>query len=277
MALSSQGDLPEAAHQPVIGGHPLEVQWHGPSPAEAPTLVFLHEGLGSASLWRDFPRRLAEATGCGALVYSRAGYGQSGPVPLPRPTRYMHHEGLEVLPELLEQFGVREHLLIGHSDGGSIALINAGGAPRPGLLGVITEAAHVFNEDLSVASIAEAKEAYEHTDLRARLARHHRDVDNAFRGWNDVWLSPDFERWNIEEYLPGITVPLLVIQGEEDQYGTSAQVQAIVQRTGGPAEALMLPDCAHTPHREQPERTFEAMRAFVGRLTAGRTEGLSQP
>lgn len=248
---------------PVIAGTPLEVVWHGPRPAEAPTLVFLHEGLGSVKMWRDFPARLAEASGCGALVYSRAGYGQSGPVPLPRPTRYMHDEGLSVLPELLETFEVQDHVVIGHSDGGSIALIYAGGAPRPGLRGVITEAAHVFNERLSHDSIQAARVAYETTDLRSKLARFHKDVDNAFWGWNGVWLSDDFWNWNLGEYLPRIRVPLLVMQGEDDQYGTPAQVEAIFSQAGGPTQKLMLPHCAHTPHKEAPEATFTAMHAFI--------------
>lgn len=155
------------------------------------------------------------------------------------------------------------HLLIGHSDGGSIALIYAGGAARPGLMGVITGAAHVFNEDLSVTSITAAKAAYDAGDLRSRLAKHHSDVDHAFRGWNEVWLSPEFKDWNIEEYLPGIEVPVLAIQGEADRYGTIAQVHAIVQGVGEQAQSLMLRACAHTPHREQPEATFEAMLTFI--------------
>lgn len=252
---------------PVIGGVPLEVVWYGPSPAEATTLVFLHEGLGSAALWRDFPERLAEATGCAALVYSRAGYGQSGPVSLPRPTRYLHHEGLEVLPELLRVLGVGRHVLIGHSDGGSIALINAGGAPQAGLCGVITEAAHVFNESIIPPAIRQTVNLYEKGDLRGKLARYHRDVDMAFRGWSDTWLSEEFLHWNLEEYLPRIRVPLLAIQGEDDGYGTARQVEAIVSQAGGRAEALVLPNCAHTPHREATEATFRAMREFIGRVT----------
>lgn len=255
------------SQMPVIAGVPLEVVWHGPPPTQAPTLVFLHEGLGSAGLWRDFPQRLAEATGCAALIYSRAGYGRSGPVSLPRPTTYLHHEALEVLPELLRHLNVQHHLLIGHSDGGSIALIHAGGAPQPGLQGVITEAAHVFNEDIIPPAIRQTVQGYENGDLRARLARHHDDVDIAFRGWSDTWLSPAFRHWNLEEYLPRIGVPLLVIQGEDDGYGTPKQVDAIVTQAGGPAQPLMLPNCGHTPHREAAEATFEAMKAFIERVT----------
>lgn len=159
--------------------------------------------------------------------------------------------------------------MLGHSDGGSIALVYAGGAAKPGLLGVITEAAHVFNEQVSHDSIQAAKVAYETSDLREKLARFHSDVDNAFRGWNDVWLSDDFWNWNLEEYLPRIRVPLLVIQGEQDQYGTVRQVDAIVNRAGGPATRLILPACAHSPHREAAEATFQAMRDFIQHLLIG--------
>lgn len=246
---------------PVIDGLPLEVHLSGPP--DVPTLVFLHEGLGSAGLWRDFPAKLAGATGCAALVYSRAGYGQSGPVILPRPVTYLHHEALVVLPELLAHLNVQNHILIGHSDGGSIALINAGGAARPGLLGVITEAAHVFNEPMIPPAIREAVEQYENGDLRAKLARYHQHVDVAFRGWSDTWLSQEFTHWNLEEYIPGIRVPLLVIQGEDDHYGSEKQVDAIVNQAGVWAQKLMLPGCAHTPHREAAQATFEAMQEFI--------------
>lgn len=265
MALSSAAQT----SFPVIDGTPLEVAWYGPKPGAAPTIIFLHEGLGSMKMWRDFPQKLANETGCSALVYSRRGYGQSGPADLPRPTRYMHHEGLAVLPELLATMGVQQHIVLGHSDGGSIALVYAGGAAKPGRLGVITEAAHVFNEQVSHDSIQQARTAYETTNLREKLARFHRDVDNAFRGWNDVWLSDDFWNWNLEEYLPRIRVPLLVIQGEQDQYGTVRQVDAIVNQAGGPATRLILPACAHTPHREAAEATFQAMSDFIQHLLIG--------
>lgn len=242
----------------------LEALWHGPPPGDAPTLIFLHEGLGSVSLWRDFPARLASATGCGALVYSRAGYGASSPCSLPRPLSYMHDEAREVLPALLAATGIRRHLLIGHSDGASIALIHAGACPEPGLAGVICEAPHVFTEDVSVASIRQADEAYRTTDLRTRLARHHGDnVDLAFRGWADAWLDPAFLHWNIEEFPPAIDVPMLLIQGRDDEYGTLAQIDAIEQGAGADCNRLVLRDCGHSPHRDQPERTFDAMAAFV--------------
>jgi len=238
-----------------------------PGDARAPTLVLLHEGLGSVAMWRDFPDRLAEATNAPVFLYSRAGYGKSSGSPLPWPTRYMHREALEVLPKLLAAAGIDDCVLLGHSDGGSIALIYAGGAARPGLRGVVTMAAHVFNEQVCVDSIAQAREAYATTDLRRRLMRYHGDnVDNAFRGWNDVWLSPDFWHWNIEEYLPRISVPVLAIQGRDDEYGTERQVDAILSQVKGPAEKLMLPACKHSPHRDQLQAVLDAMKGFLKRV-----------
>ena len=183
----------------TAAGLRLETRWVGPSPEEAPTLVFLHEGLGSVSMWRDFPDRLARATGCGALIYSRAGYGKSDPAPLPRPVRFMHDEA-EILREVLAQTQIRESILVGHSDGASIALIYAGSRPAAGLKGLILEAPHVFTESHGLASIARMTEVFRTTDLRDRLSRHHgANVDIAFQGWNDVWLNPDFRAWNVEE------------------------------------------------------------------------------
>ena len=247
-----------------VNGKQLEVQWHGPLPGKALTLVFLHEGLGCKAMWHDFPRDLATATGCGALVFSRLGYGGSEACALPRPLRFMHHEGLGVLPELLEKTGIEDCILVGHSDGGSIGIIYAGGTPALPLRGVITEAAHIFCEDLSIQSIQAARERYGEGDLREKLEKYHGpNVDCAFWGWNDAWLHPDFRQWNLEEYLPGIRVPILAIQGEDDPYGTPAQVDAITRQAGGKAEALMLEDCGHTPHRDRPEATFRAMRDFI--------------
>lgn len=246
----------------TVAGKRLEVAWHGPTPGEAPTLVFLHEGLGCVAMWRDFPAELAAATGCGALVYSRLGYGRSDPCSLPRPVRYMHDEGLHVLPELLDVAGIRECILIGHSDGGSIAIVYAGGTPATPLRGLITEAAHVFCEPLTLRSIREAKLAYTEGGLRGKLQKHHgQNTDCAFWGWNGAWLDPEFEHWNLEEYLPRIEVPTLAIQGEDDPYGTPAQVEAIARQSG--AEVLMLPACGHCPHRDQHDTTLRAMRDFV--------------
>ena len=253
-----------------VDGVRLEARWIGPPPGEATILVFLHEGLGSASLWKDFPDRLAERTGCGALVYSRAGYGKSAPVPLPRPIRFMHDEA-EILSKVIAQADLRDSILIGHSDGASIALIyagsHAGSRPAAGPRGLILEAPHVFAEPHGLASIARMKEVYRATDLRERLARHHgANVDVAFQGWNDVWLDPEFRAWNIEEYLPAIEAPILILQGEDDEYGTWRQVEAIERQSGGPVEAIALPGCGHSPHREHPERVLAAMAGFIDRL-----------
>lgn len=246
-----------------IDGKRLEVAWHGPSPGEAPSLVFLHEGLGCVSLWRDFPTKLAEATGCGAFVYSRFGYGRSDPCRLPRPVRFMHDEGLQVLPTLLDTVGIREHILIGHSDGGSIGLIYAGGTSAPGLRGLITEAPHIFREDVCLNAIREARHRYRTGELRQRLQKYHAEnVDCAFWGWADTWLHPDFGHWNLEGYLPLIQVPVLVIQGQDDEYGMAA-ADVIPRQAGAGAEVLMLPACGHSPHRDQEEASLQAMVRFV--------------
>jgi pimeloyl-ACP methyl ester carboxylesterase len=245
----------------------IEADWVGPPPGTAPTLVLLHQGLGCVSLWGDFPARLAQATGWGALIYSRYGYGGSAPCALPRPTRYMHDEALQVLPELLRVAGVREHALVGHSDGGSIALIHAGGAPQPGLRAVSVEAPHVFTEEISVASITKAGEDFHNTDLAERLRRHHGDnLDCAFWGWQHAWVSPEFRHWNIEEYLPHVAVPLLALQGADDQYGTMRQIGAIVAQAGGTVEAVKIAACGHSPHREQPEVTLARIAQFIADL-----------
>ncbi|MDX1593148.1 MAG: alpha/beta hydrolase [Gammaproteobacteria bacterium] len=255
-----------------VDGRRLEAAWWGPPPGVAPTLVLLHEGLGCVALWRDFPARLAAATGCGVLAYSRLGYGGSDPCPLPRPLTYMHDEALEVLPRVLEAARIRDAVVVGHSDGGSIALVHAGGCDTPALRGVVTFAAHVFCEELSVKSIDAARRAYEEGDLRARLARYHgTNVDCAFWGWNRAWLDPEFMHWNLEEYLPGIDVPVLAIQGRDDEYGTAAQVEAIVAGCG--AEPLFLDDCGHSPQRDREHATLEAVSRFVRRVLAGSADG----
>ncbi|HTO87264.1 MAG TPA: alpha/beta hydrolase [Thermoanaerobaculia bacterium] len=249
-------------------GYRLEYVWHGPGPGEAPTLVFLHEGLGSVSAWRDFPEHLAASVGCGALVYSRRGYGASDPALRPRPVSFMHEEALTVLPRVLERLGVVRPVLVGESDGASIALIYAGraadGAPRP--LGLLLEAPHLFVEDVCLRSIAAAVESYARGDLKRALARHHaRDVDATFESWSEVWLDPAFARWSIEDVLPAVGAPVLVLQGEEDPYGTLRQVEALARGCSGFVEALVLARCGHSPHREFRERTLAAMQRFLGR------------
>jgi pimeloyl-ACP methyl ester carboxylesterase len=244
----------------------METRWIGPGPERAPTLVFLHEGLGSATLWRDFPDRVAAASGCGALVYSRQGYGASPPIAGPRAVRFMHDEALEVLPEVLASFGIESPILFGHSDGASIALIYAGARLGP-VRGLVLEAPHVFVEPVCVESIARLAAAYETTDLGQRLARHHgANTDSMFRTWADVWLRPEFLGWNIEEYLSAIEAPVLVVQGEDDEYGTLAQVEAVTGQVAGPAESLVLAHCGHSPHRDQPEAVLAAAVGFVRRV-----------
>ncbi len=250
----------------------LEAVWIGPGPADAPTLVFLHEGLGCMAMWRDFPSRMAEITGCGALVFSRLGYGGSDPCPLPRPVTFMHHEGRSVLPEVLRQTGIRDHLLVGHSDGGSIALIYAGGNPRPGLKGVVTLAAHVFCEDLTRRSIQAARERYLDGDLKARLSVYHGDnTDCAFWGWNDVWLHPDFRHWTIEAFLPSIRVPLLAIQGDNDPYGSQGQIDRIQATTGSATVVEVVSGCGHAPHIEKAGAVLTTTADFMtDRIPASR-------
>ncbi len=241
-----------------------------PGQPDHPELIFLHEGLGSVSHWRDFPARVAASTRCPVTVYSRYGSGQSDVLAEPRTVRYMHDEAIETLPALLVQLEIENPILVGHSDGGSIAIIHAGAHDH--VRGLILLAPHVFVEDLSVESIAKAKVAFETTKLPEMLARHHRDASRTFWGWNNIWLDRAFRSWNIEEYLPRIKCPTLVIQGLDDQYGTMAQVEAIQKQSGGPVQVLTLENCAHSPQRDQPEKVLERITEFVGRL--GRNETL---
>ncbi len=243
-----------------VRGRKIETQRLGPE--TGPTLVFLHEGLGSLGLWRDFPEKVVERTKLGAFVYSRAGYGKSDPAPLPRPVRYMHDEA-ELLPEILEAAGVTDPVLVGHSDGASIAIIAAGGGLKTRAL--ILEAPHVFAEESGLESIAKMRDLYETTDLRQRLSRWHADVDAAFRGWNGAWLDPEFRKWNLEEFLPRIKAPILIVQGENDEYGSEQQIDAIRKGAGGHVESLLLPECGHSPHRDQPEETIAAIGYFLER------------
>lgn len=246
-----------------INGSDLEYRMLGPSPADAPTIVMLHEGLGSAAMWGDFPERLQAATGAGVFVYSRAGYGASSPVKLPRPLDYMHREALDVLPKLLERIGFRRGLLLGHSDGASIAAIYAGGVADHRLEGAVLMAPHFVVEDVSVASIAEIKTAYETTELRGKLARWHKDVDNAFHGWNGAWLDPKFRDWDISDYLAYIRVPILVMQGVDDQYGTLRQAEIAQEECYCPVDLKIIAGAAHSPQREAPGPTLDAIAQFA--------------
>ncbi len=258
----------EPAHSFLhLGPSRLEYRRYGEPAMDRPTLVLLHEGLGCVELWRDFPDRLARASGCPVLAYSRRGYGRSDGHSPPWPLTYMHEEGMEILPRVLEEASIGEVILVGHSDGASIALIHAGSTARSNLAGLILMAPHVFAEQCTIDSIRQAREAYEQGDLRRRLARYHGDnVDHAFRGWNGAWLDPGFREWNLEQYLPGIQVPLLLIQGEDDQYGTPRQLDAITRQAGGTVTTHLLPACRHAPHLDQPEATLDAICRFLATI-----------
>lgn len=242
----------------------LEVQWVGSDDPARPVVVFLHEGLGSVAMWKDFPRQFCERHGLRGLVYSRYGYGNSTPRPADERWEpdFMHRQAHEVLPALLAALGIERPWLFGHSDGGSIALLHAARFAE-NLRGVIVLAPHIFVEDISVASIRMAREAYLNDGLRERLARYHADVDSAFMGWNDIWLDPAFRRWNIESELPAIRCPVLAVQGEDDEYGTLEQIHGIA-RKAPQARTLVLPNCGHSPHRDQPEALSREAGNFIG-------------
>lgn len=235
--------------------------------AERPMIVLLHEGLGCVSLWRDFPEALAKSSGAAVFTFSRAGYGKSSPCALPRPLSYMEDEAEQVLPGLLAQLPASRLVLFGHSDGGSIAAVNASAIPDPRLAGLILMAPHFFTEEICVTAIAETNRLYAETDLRERLARHHgENVDCAFRGWADSWLHPDFLNWDLTAFLPKIQVPTLLVQGEDDEYGTRAQVDTAERLIPVPTALHMLPDCGHSPQKDQRERVLALASAFVAAL-----------
>jgi pimeloyl-ACP methyl ester carboxylesterase len=253
----------------------IELAWVGVADPAAPLLVFLHEGLGSVAMWRDFPARLCTAAGVRGLVYSRPGYGRSTPRAAEEAwgLDFMHRQAHEVLPALLAALGVdpaaRSLWLFGHSDGASIALLYAARFPDT-LAGAIVLAPHILVEDLSVASIAKAREAYRSSDLRERLRRYHDEPDSAFYGWNDIWLHPPFRDWSIEDEIAAIRCPLLAVQGLADEYGTLEQIRGIARRVPQ-TELLELPDCGHSPHRDQPDAVIAAASGFIAR--AGRRTG----
>ena len=257
---------PGAPQRLTIAGKQLEAVCHGSPPEAAPTLMLLHEGLGCIELWRDFPAKLAAQTGFGVFVWSRAGYGRSDPVELPRPLDYMSREATEVLPHVIDAVGCRHAVLLGHSDGASIAAIYAGSVEDFRVRGLVLIAPHVFTEPTGLAAIARAREDYETGNLRARLAKYHDHVDVAFRGWNDAWLDPGFVDWNVADCLDYLRIPTLVIQGEDDAYGTARQVEEIVNRSYAPVDVEWLAECGHAPHIERPERTLAAINDFCARL-----------
>jgi pimeloyl-ACP methyl ester carboxylesterase len=247
----------------MLDGRTLETQWWGPGPEAAATLVLLHEGLGCVALWRDFPGALADATGCGVFAYSRFGYGGSDTVSLPRPMSYMHDEAVDVLPRVLDDAGIKRAVLLGHSDGGSIAAIHAGAVQDARVLGVVLIAAHFFVEELNIASIRAIKEHYEQGDLRARLRRYHRDVDVAFRGWNDAWLDPRFCSFDITAEMARIRVPILALQGADDPYGSDEQLRVLERAARCSVETRLIEGARHSPHLEARDATMEAIVPFV--------------
>lgn len=246
----------------VVSGRELEYARIAGTRPGAPVLVFLHEGLGSAGLWRDFPAAIARRTGCGALVYSRYGNGFSAPLREARTPRYMHDEALEALPELLRALGIGQTILVGHSDGASIALIFAAAYPAA-VCGVVLEAPHVFVEDVSVRSIAAIKAPFEKGGLRRRMERHHADAARTFYGWNDIWLAPQFRSWNVQAEVARVRAPILAIQGVDDEYGTLAQLDAVAARARGNVDRLLLAACGHAPHRDRRGLVEDAIAAWV--------------
>ena len=248
-----------------LGDQQLEYRFIGARAATAPMIVMLHEGLGSAGQWGKFPDRLAEVTGCSIFAYSRAGYGASTPVLLPRPLTYMHEEGLQVLPRVLDAIGLKRGALLGHSDGASIAAIFAGGIADPRIEAISLVAPHFFTEDFGLREIARAKELYESGDLKPRLARWHTNVDVSFYGWNGAWLDPGFRSWDITEYLPRIRCAVQVVQGDADPYGSMRQVDMLAENCPA-AEVVCLPRIGHAPHREAAEATLDAVSDFFARM-----------
>ncbi len=257
-----------------IGAQRLEYRMIGPRPDAAPTLVLLHEGLGCVGMWGDFPDRLAAATGAGVFVYSRAGYGQSSPLKRPWPLSYLHDEALETLPRLLKAIGFRRGIFVGHSDGASIATIYAGGVQDHRVRGLVLMAPHFFVEDVGVAAIAEARETYVKAGLREKLSRWHKDADNIFRGWSGVWLDPAFRNWDIVESLGYIRVPILIVQGADDQHGTVRQIEVAREECYCPVEVALLPGVRHALHLEAPKTALKEVADFANRLLRDHAEGV---
>ena len=247
-------------------GAALEYRCWGPPPDQAPTLVMLHEGLGCVALWRDLPDRLAAATGCGVLAYSRAGYGASDPCALPRRLDYQTHEGTAVLQEVLDALRIQQAVLLGHSDGATMAACYAGAVSDMRVRGLVLIAPHFFAEPMGLEAIRKAGRAYAGGYLKAKLAKYHSRVDTAFYGWHNVWLDPDFADWNVADVIDHWRIPCLAIQGTDDPYGSLAQIEEIATRIYSPLETLILKDCGHAPHQEHPKETLAAITEFCARL-----------
>jgi pimeloyl-ACP methyl ester carboxylesterase len=244
----------------------LEYRMIGPRPDAAPTIVMLHEGLGSVGLWGQFPDQIAAATAAGVFTYSRAGYGNSTGAKLPRSTSFMDEEAREVLPRVLAAIGFRRGFLLGHSDGASIATIYAGSVQDHRVRGLVLIAPHFFTEEMGLTEIRRARKSFDSGALRERLKSYHADVDAAFRSWNEPWLHRDFQKWDITEALGYIRVPVQIVQGENDQYGTLKQIEVAQQECFCPVETVVLPGVRHIPYRDAPELTRDAIAEFINRL-----------
>jgi len=266
MTLLPEGLLP-------VGDAQLEYRMIGPQPSDAPTLVLLHEGLGCVGLWDDFPDRLAAQTGAGVFVYSRAGYGKSSAVAVPRPLSYLHDEARHVLPRVLDAIGFQRGIIVGHSDGASIATIYAGGVQDHRIRGLVLLAPHLFVEDVMLRTIGAARDAYETGDLKERLARWHQHPDVAFYGWNRAWLDPGFGSFDITDSLAFIRVPILMVRGDRDQYSSARHLETALEECYCPVEAVRLPDAMHAPHREAPDATLAVVAEFANRLLWDHGEG----
>jgi pimeloyl-ACP methyl ester carboxylesterase len=249
-----------------IGASRLEYKMIGPRPGQTATFVLLHEGLGSVGIWGDFPARLAAATGLGVFAYSRAGYGRSSPSVMPRKVTFMHEEARDVLPHVLDAIGLERGILLGHSDGASIAAIYGGSFADHRVRGLVLLAPHFFTEEFGIAEIARMRETYATTDLRVKLGKWHQNPDNAFLSWSGPWLDPAFRKWEITEELAYIRVPILIVQGADDQYGTLRQIEVAKEECYCPVEAVILPGTRHVPHREAPDATMAAIVDFAQRL-----------
>lgn len=249
-----------------VGGLNLEYACHGPAPDAAPTLILLHEGLGCVALWRDLPQRLTEMTGFGVFAYSRAGYGRSDPVPLPRPLDYMEREAQEVLPLVLDQMHIQRAVLLGHSDGATIAALYAGGSGDMRVRGQILIAPHFFTEPFGLAAITQARAAFQSGGLQEKLSKYHDNVDVAFYGWADAWINPAQAEWNVADVIDYLRTPTLCIQGDQDPYGTMAQIDEVMTRSYAPVEELRLPGIGHAPHEEAAGECLETISDFCARL-----------
>lgn len=251
----------------LVEGRALEYSFHGGGTAGTPVIVLLHEGLGCCAMWKDFPMWLAVACKLPVLSYSRAGYGRSDSLGLPWPVSYMHNEARTTLPALLKAAAIDDVILVGHSDGASIATIYAGGPFGANVRGLVLMAPHFFVEDVSIASIQTARQIYEAGDLKAGLERYHGiNTNEAFHGWNGAWLDPQFRHWNITTSLASVSAPVLGLQGADDEYGTAAQLDALNEHCKGHVETAMLKNCGHAPHRDQPEMSLELIGKFVAQL-----------